>query len=252
MIFLILSFMVVSFIIDIIVRSKTKKLKLHSGFTSAYSKAALFILKIKTDIKDEYQLKKLFKQNNYLIVSNHLSWIDILIISALVPSIFISSIKVKKTFFLGAMAKFGGTYFVERRTPTKIKQDIVALSHILKQGFNLVLFPEGTTGNGSTVLPFKNALFDSALLSESKIIPFCIKYRSINSNKVDIDNKNLAYWYGNMSFFPHFFKLIFKVKKINVSLHLLEKINLEDKKQSIGRKELAFKSYQQINSCFSN
>jgi 1-acyl-sn-glycerol-3-phosphate acyltransferase len=152
---LVLSFTLASFFTDIFVRDKKRKLICLSKTTSFFSKLGLKVMGIKVNVKNYENLTRM--NNNYLIVSNHLSYTDIVVISSVCPSIFIASIdQVKNTFLLGTIAKFGGSVFVERRSRSNLLKEIETLLDLLKEGFNMVLFPEGTTSNGDCVLPFKS------------------------------------------------------------------------------------------------
>src|SRR5882724_5225296 len=95
-----------------------------------------------------------------LIAANHLSYLDILALSALAPFVFIAKKEVRKWPVFGWMAKTAGCVFVdrERKLDTgKVNEDVAAA---LKAGLRVVLFPEGTSSDGSGVLPFRPSLFE--------------------------------------------------------------------------------------------
>lgn len=228
--FLMLLFIVVSIFIDLIIRNKEKKLRCFSSITSLTARAYLKILGIRV------------KRNGYpgsitspcLIVSNHLSYIDILILSSATPSLFITSVEVQKTFFLGFISRLAGSLFVERRNKSRLREEIDRITDCLKKGFVITLFPEGTSSNGETIYPFKGALFSASRNSGIDFLPVCIKYNSINGKPISAVNRDLAYYYGDIQFFPHLMKLFF-VKSIDVTVTYLEWVKTagEDRKEVV-------------------
>lgn len=139
-----------------------------------------------------------------LIVSNHMSYLDILVYSAIRPAVYVSSVEMEKTFFLGFMAKIGGTYFIERRNTKNLMDELKGLSELISEGFDVVLFPEGTSTDGSKILPFRSTFIAGATETGVDVIPACIRYDSINGKPFSKDNCDLVCWYGDMSFAPHF------------------------------------------------
>lgn len=140
-----------------------------------------------------------------LIISNHMSYLDILIYSSVHPAVFISSVEVEQTFFLGFVARIGGTFFVERRNPKNIRQELNSIKDIIDQGMDVVLFPEGTSTDGSKILPFRSSLLAGAVESGVEIVPACIRYEKINGKAFSDENRDLVCWYGDMTFAGHFF-----------------------------------------------
>ncbi|MCX7704966.1 MAG: 1-acyl-sn-glycerol-3-phosphate acyltransferase [bacterium] len=176
----------------------------------------------------------------YLIVSNHVSYLDVLLIASILPASFITSVEISKDIFLGTLAKFGGSIFVERRKKTRLMRDLESVSKVLKDGVSVVLFPEGTSTNGETILPFKKTLFRSALYCGVEILPVCIRYISIEGAPVNRGNRDLIFWYGDMKFFPHFVHLL-KLQTIKAEINILPAISSLSIKSDTAAK-LAYKS----------
>ena len=188
-------------------------------------------------------------RNNHLILSNHLSYLDIFIIFSVFPASFIASIdEVKDTFLLGKVTELSGGFFVERRNRSGLRREIESITEILRLGVNVALFPEGTTSNGERVLPFKTPLLSIAEKGGVDILPMCIRYTKINGEDIDANNMDLVYYYGDMKFFDHFNKLL-SVKSIDAELIVLEKINPDEAR---SRKEIASSVYDIINDTFIN
>ncbi len=212
--------------------------------TSFFSKLALALLGIRVQVAGDERLHA--NRGGHLIVSNHLSYIDVLIISSLVPSVFITSVELKRTFLLGALAWFGGCLFVERRKPSGLKREIKDIAQVLGQGFSVVLFPEGTTSNGDRVQQFKQALFDAAVSVGSDIHPFCLRYTKINDESVTAENRDAVFYYGGMTFFSHFPRLVSQ-KSIDVDVIPLKTIAAH---AYVSRKELAAQTHDAICAAY--
>lgn len=179
---------------------------------------------------------------NYLIVSNHLSYIDILCLSSARSTMFVTSKDMGETFFLGTLAELGGSLFVERRHRGQIERDLSEISTALRQGFDVCLYPEGTSTNGETVLPFKKSLLMAAVEAEVDILPMTIKYTHIDGKPFSRENADKVCWYGDMTFAPHLLGL-FGVESVKARLEFLDPIPVT--KQS-SRQQLAEQAYAAI------
>jgi 1-acyl-sn-glycerol-3-phosphate acyltransferase len=149
-------------------------------------------------------------------------------------------------FFLGLMCRLGGSIFVERRSKTLLLNEIDRIAGILKRGYTITLFPEGTSSNGEKVLPFKAALFTTAEKAAVSIQPICIKYTAINKKPITAKNRDYAYYYGDLEFFPHLLKLFF-VRSMKVSVTFLDQpTNLQG-----DRKNLVNHVFTTISDCYN-
>jgi len=110
-----------------------------------------------------------------LIVSNHISWLDIILIGHLTPSCFLSKSEVRQWPLIGWLAARAGTLFIKRGAgqASAISQTI---GDRLAQDGLLTLFPEGTTTDGRDVLPFFSRMFGAAIDTGSPIVPTSIRY----------------------------------------------------------------------------
>lgn len=189
------------------------------------------------------------QNENYLIVSNHLSYLDILIISSYFPTCFVTSNEMKETPFLGQMCLLGGCLFVERRSRSGITAEVKELSNALADGLNVVIFPEATSTNGEAVIRFRRPLFQAAMTSHSKVLPVCLNYRTLDGEKLTLKNRDKVFWYGDMAFLGHALKL-FAHKSIVAELTVMKSLNSEDfaDKNTLAEKcfELVSEEYQII------
>jgi 1-acyl-sn-glycerol-3-phosphate acyltransferase len=97
-----------------------------------------------------------------MTVSNHISYLDVLVAAAQLPTLFVTSIEMRDEPFVGWICRLAGCVFVERRSPRRLRAEIAELSALLRHGFHVVLFPEATSTRGTGVRPFRRALFEAA------------------------------------------------------------------------------------------
>lgn len=180
---------------------------------------------------------------NYLIVSNHLSYLDILIISSYFPTCFVTSNEMKETPFLGHLCMLGGCLFVERRSRSGLTAEVQELSNALADGLNVVIFPEATSTNGEAVIRFRRPLFQAAVNSHSKVLPVCLNYRTLDGEKLTLKNRDKVFWYGDMAFLEHALKL-FAHKNIVAELTVMKSLDANDFE---GKNELAEKCFELVS-----
>jgi 1-acyl-sn-glycerol-3-phosphate acyltransferase len=144
------------------------------------------------------------KDRGCLMVANHCSYMDILLLSWQQPASFITSVEMGNTPFLGGITRVGGSLYTERDKPVSLPQEIKRFAGAIKEGFPVVLFPEGTSTDGATIKDFRSSLFQVAVEAQCPILPICIKYTHIDRKPFSRDNHKLICWYGDMGFMPHF------------------------------------------------
>jgi 1-acyl-sn-glycerol-3-phosphate acyltransferase len=224
--------------------SRSKKRTLVVRNTSLFARMALRLLGIRVHVKHADLLQK--GSGGQLIISNHLSYIDVLVISSLMPAVFITSVEMKQTLLLGTLAKLGGSIFVERRKASGLKKEIESIVHVLGQGFSVVLFPEGTTSNGEQVQPFRNSLFDSAIRAGSSIFPLCLRYTKVNNRHITTENRDSVYYYGGMTFGEHLPRLL-TLRTVDLEVHPLKTLRIP---ANASRKALALEAHEAINTAY--
>src|SRR3954454_19988615 len=97
-----------------------------------------------------------------LIVANHSSWLDISVITSLAPVVFVAKSEIARWPFFGLLAKLQRTVFVERDRRHKTGEVNAQIAQRLAEGDQVLLFGEGTEGDGNRVLPFRTALIGAA------------------------------------------------------------------------------------------
>lgn len=243
---ILVSFFITASVVRLIPVGRIKRLSYSTRLTSFFCRQVAGILGIR--VSSNLESLHLPGNKNYLILSNHLSYLDIFIISSIVPSVFIASVdQVKSNIILGKATELSGSLFVERRSRSNIREELQSISGIFQMGANLVLFPEGTTSNGEKVLPFKSSFLALAEDLDIGVLPASIKYTKINEQDVGSQNRDLICYYGDMTFFTHFYKFL-SLKSVDVELRFLDIIRPET---SYNRKEITSCAYDSISSAYS-
>jgi 1-acyl-sn-glycerol-3-phosphate acyltransferase len=152
-----------------------------------------------------------------LLVSNHLSYLDIMVYSAITPCVFVSKKEVKSWPVFGALATRAGTVYIDRERTADAHRVRNEVADALRGGMLVVVYPEGTSSDGRSVLPFKPALFQAAIEAETEIIPAHLRYSIEDGDP----GQDIAYW-GDMTFFPHLLKLLGK-RRIDAHVTFAEK-----------------------------
>ncbi len=116
-------------------------------------------------------------QGPLLVVCNHLSWLDILVINAVRPCRFVSKADVKHWPVVGQLVEGAGTLFIERERPRDAMRVVHHLAERLQAGDVLAVFPEGTTSDGTAVLPFHANLLQAAVATHHPVQPLALAYR---------------------------------------------------------------------------
>ncbi|WP_238288607.1 1-acyl-sn-glycerol-3-phosphate acyltransferase [Caballeronia novacaledonica] len=111
-----------------------------------------------------------------LVVGNHISWIDIYVINAWRPTPFVSKAEIRKWPVVGWLAQQLGTVFVQREKRSDAKRIMHELADRLLAGEMMCVFPEGTTTDGTSLLPFHANMFQAAVSASCPVQPICLMY----------------------------------------------------------------------------
>ena len=141
-----------------------------------------------------------------LFVSNHTSWLDILVLGAALEARFVSKAEVASWPLIGWVAKLGRSVFVSRsRTRTGHEAD--AMAERLRAGEAIILFPEGTTSDGTRVLPFRSSFFAVAGHA-AQVQPATVVYDRMGFLPACRRDRPLFAWYGDMETASHAWRLL--------------------------------------------
>ncbi len=139
---------------------------------------------------------------NGLIVSNHLSYLDILAIGRIMPLSFISKAEVRSWPVIGYLGECAGTILIDRSKPSGVRAVNEAVESRLRNGASVGLFAEGTTTDGNTLLPFRAPLFRPATVTGAPVWPAAVRYSAPGHSVAD----EVCYW-GDMTLGPHLLHL---------------------------------------------
>ena len=138
-----------------------------------------------------------------LVISNHLSYLDIIIISATMPCFFVAKMEIDGWPFFGKAARSGGTIFLDRSSLASAMTVAEQMTERLKLPVPVLLFPEGTSTDGAQVLRFHSRLIDPATSTGAPITAAAIRY-VIEGN---VEERELC-WYGDEEFITHLWKVL--------------------------------------------
>ncbi|WP_028575119.1 lysophospholipid acyltransferase family protein [Desulfonatronovibrio hydrogenovorans] len=242
--YLVVIFFIVSMLTLIFYPKGEKRYARITKNTALFSPILLWIMGVKFRVRDFSQGDGL--AGSGLLVANHVSYVDVFVLAAVRPMLFISSVELSRKFFVGHVSKLGGTVFVERRSYSFLRKEIGKVADIIKLGFLIALFPEARTSDGTGVLQFRPALFEAAVKSGADVIPVCLNYLKINGQSLSRENKDQVFFHGGVKFLPHIIRL-FNNHDIEVEVSIFNRLPAK----SGNRKELVRQSYQMIRDCYS-
>ncbi|MGO8835926.1 MAG: lysophospholipid acyltransferase family protein [Limisphaerales bacterium] len=142
-----------------------------------------------------------------VLACNHLSYLDVIVLAAAQPVVFVAKSEIQHWPVFGRLACRAGTLFVRRDRKSDVTKFNDAFAAVVNGGAVLGLFPEGTSSNGRQVLPFYSSLFEPAVAGRWPVSAARIGY-TLAGGSVEND---VCYW-GDMTFFPHFLRLLAREK----------------------------------------
>jgi lyso-ornithine lipid O-acyltransferase len=182
-----------------------------------------------------------------LFVANHVSYLDIEVLGAVLPASFVAKLDVAEWPFFSWLAKLQRSVFIERRTgATRASRE--SMLRRLDTGDNLILFPEATSGDGTRVLPFRSALFAVAELEKNGkpivVQPVCIQYDRLDGIPLGRYWRPLFTWFGDMELGGHLWQAVC-LGEVSVTVVFGEPVDI----RRLGdRKRLAEHCYREISA----
>lgn len=182
-------------------------------------------------------------QRPLLVASNHISWTDIVVLGSLADVNFIARADMEGWPLIGWLSKLQRTVFIQRERRRTSGEQAGEIAERLRKGDAMVLFAEGTTGDGNKVLPFKSTLFGAASMAiaegavdEVFIQPVAIAYTRLHGVPLGRRNRGLAAWIGDQDLGPHIMGLLAE-GAIDVEVHFGEPVAfsaVSNRKQTAG------------------
>ncbi len=139
----------------------------------------------------------------FLLISNHISWMDILVIRALVPARFIAKEEIALWPLVGKSAQAAGTFFIARKRLSSFRNIFEQVRRTLENEECVAVFPEGTTTCGEGLLPFRTGLFEAAIRTDRPVLPLCLQYEAPDRRPL----KSISYT-GGESFVRSFWRTL--------------------------------------------
>jgi 1-acyl-sn-glycerol-3-phosphate acyltransferase len=140
----------------------------------------------------------------FILVSNHLSYLDIVVMSLNVDCAFVAKGEVARWPLIGWACRRIGTIFIRRETKGDLRQVLATMGQIRKDGLGVVLFPEGTTTPGVEVGPFRPSLLEGAAREQLPVHYAAISYHTSPGSE---PAGQIVCWWGDIEFLPHLFRL---------------------------------------------
>lgn len=135
-----------------------------------------------------------------LIVSNHVSYLDILVLSSLLPAVFVANSGLRRWPYWGFMSALGGTVYIDRSKKRDVVGALAGIERALARGDGVVLFPEATTSDGSSMRPFKPSLLATAAARQAPVHWLTVTYRTPAGSP---SARDTVCWWSGVAFPRH-------------------------------------------------
>jgi 1-acyl-sn-glycerol-3-phosphate acyltransferase len=142
------------------------------------------------------------------LISNHLSYIDIVVYAAMSPCVFCSKIEIEHWPVVGWLATMAGTVFVDRGKGGSAAKAGKGMKAAAEAGLPVVFFPEGTTTNGREMLPFHSGLLAQAMEIDEPVTAAYLRYALEEDNGPDATVEDDVCYWGDRRMWPHVFKFL--------------------------------------------
>jgi lyso-ornithine lipid O-acyltransferase len=168
-----------------------------------------------------------------LLLPNHVSWLDIPVIGSLHPCCFVAKAEIAKWPVAGTMAKMQRSIFVDRSKRAKTPEVSAEMAERMAEGDPVVVFPEGTTGDGNRLLPFRSGLIGGVrdALGEMGdrllLQPVSIGYARRDGLPIGRTYRAEVAWYGDMTLMPHLMGIL-KGGPLDITVTYGEPIRMND------------------------
>jgi len=173
---------------------------------------------------------KLSSQRPLLVASNHISWTDIMVLGSMVDVKFIARADMEGWPLIGMLSKLQRTVFIERERKRSSGDQASEIANRMAKGDAMVLFAEGSTGDGNLLLPFKSTLFGAASMALAEgavdqvfIQPVAIVYTRLHGVPLGRRHRPIAAWIGDEDLMPHL-KVLLAEGALDVEVHFGEPV----------------------------
>lgn len=178
-----------------------------------------------------------------LFVSNHISYLDILVLGSKVNAIFVAKSEIDTWPLINRFTSVGKTIFVSRKDKTAIKDQMNLIEKSLKDNYSVILFPEGTSSDGLNLLPFKSSLLgiiENKNMMDYYLQPITLSYNKLDGIPVDLKYRPFLAWFGAMDLFSHAWKFL-GLGRCEVDLNFHKPLKFRDFSNRKVASEYAYK-----------
>lgn len=181
----------------------------------------------------------------YLLASNHLSYLDVLIIWSQVDGFFLGKSELAKWPVIGPLIRAAGTVFINRTQRSGVVAAIEKVTDKIIEGNGVIFFPEGTSSSGGEVRTFKSNLFQVAAHSQLPVHVAVIHYSTQSKRHSSVNDMA---WWGDMAFASHFYKLLSFDNKIARVTFVEETVAHSNRKQMAQQaQQLATEAFEPMH-----
>jgi 1-acyl-sn-glycerol-3-phosphate acyltransferase len=143
-----------------------------------------------------------------LIVSNHVSWLDVLVLGAMEPMAFLAKRQVGADRRTRWLVDLQGAVYVDRERKRCIPEVNAEMARRMAAGVPVVLFAEGTTSDGTRLLAFRSSHFEAARQAKAVVQPVYLDYNAVAGMSPTRSERSLVAWYGDMPFLPSLWRVL--------------------------------------------
>jgi 1-acyl-sn-glycerol-3-phosphate acyltransferase len=174
-----------------------------------------------------------------LVVSNHLSWLDILVLQSLMPGTFVAKTEVRRWPVVGYLAHACATIFVDRSSARSARSMVADTASAITQGYAVIVFPEGTSSDGSSLGAFHANIFESAIQARSRVQLLTLRYQDRASGKPAA----AAHYIDDMT-------LVSSISRVTASSSIQAQVHIGECLSVLGhtRKSLALHAHARIRA----
>lgn len=219
----------------VIRRTSRRRARWQAFMLHRWAQIAAFILGLKIDASYNAPAAP------FLLVSNHLSYVDVVVFASQLDCLFVAKKDVESWPIVGSLCRSVGTIFIDRRNRHDLARVNDEIAKALVDGRGVILFAEGTSSKGSSVLPFRSSLLEAAARYAFPVSYAAVSYRVLDD---DPPASLSVCWWGDMTFASHFAELL-RLRRIQSTVSFgSSEIRADD------RKVLAERLWFEVNKLF--
>jgi 1-acyl-sn-glycerol-3-phosphate acyltransferase len=216
-------------------RSSSRRARWQARMLRRWARIAAFILGLKIGAGCNAPATP------FLLVSNHLSYMDVVVFASQLDCLFVAKNDVESWPIIGSLCRSFGTIFIDRRNRRDLARVNGEIAKALEDGRGVILFAEGTSSEGSTVLPFRSSLLEAAARRAFPVSYAAVSYRVLGD---DPPASLSVCWWGDMTFGGHFTELL-RLRRIQATVSFGS-----DEIRADNRKVLAERLWVEVNRLF--